>query len=79
MAKSYRDGHSNANEQHVGPERDRYGARLISELVIQAPGNGTSESERQRHTSSTDAQCDFPVPDKVAKIDFQSNKEQEEE
>jgi hypothetical protein len=49
----------------------------MGKVLVQTPGNGTPQAEREGHAANADAQGNAPVAGQEAHIDFEANKEQE--
>jgi hypothetical protein len=51
---------------------------LVPELIVQAPSNGTTKSERQGHARQADTDRRSPVAQQIAYVNLESDQEQEE-
>ncbi len=55
------DGESRANEQPKGAEANGDDVGLVTELVVQAVGDGKAKSKGQEHASQSHGDGNFPV------------------
>ena len=75
---TYGDSHSNRDKEHVYSETDRYGSRIIAELIVESVRNSASHPERKCHAQGTHRQSDSPITYQKAEVNLKADQEQEQ-
>ena len=68
------DGESRANEQPKRAEANGDDIGLVTELVVQAVGDGEAKPKRQEHAGQSHGDGNFPVAKEEAEIDLADGK-----
>ena len=79
MKQTYGDGHGNANEEHICAKANGHKTLVLTKLMIESVGDGTSQAKWESHTRSSNTERYPPILYEKPQIHLESYQEEEED
>ena len=61
MKQTHGDGHGNANEEHICADANGHKTLVVTKLMIESVGDGTSQAKWESHTRRSNAERYPPI------------------